>query len=75
MPDHELADLLSTIIREELKPIDKRICTIENQVNTIEKRMNKLEKGQKQMQTEIRAMWADIKKLDKRRGVQEERAI
>ena len=68
MINKELADLLRTIIREELQPIDQRI-------NSIDQRISNLEKGQKQIQTELRGIWEDIRKLDKRLIVQEEKAI
>lgn len=68
MPNEELANLLRTIIKEELKPIEKDI-------KIIKKEQAEMKKDQKLMRTELRNMWEDIKKLDKRLIAQEEKAM
>lgn len=88
MPDNnELVKTLRTVMQEELKPINERLDRVEQgqqearqglqQVNT---RLDKLEKGQKNLQKdvttikkEVRAVWDDILRLDKRLTVQEKK--
>lgn len=61
LTDKELVNIIRAALKEELKPINKKL--------------DNLEKGQKEIKKELREVWQDIQKLDKRLTVQERKAL
>lgn len=67
-----------SIVHEALQPINERLGTLEQGQTAIVKRLDTLEKGQRQLQKdvsgikfELRGVWEDILRLDKRLASQE----
>ncbi|MBE0466174.1 MAG: hypothetical protein IBX71_02985 [Candidatus Desulforudis sp.] len=58
--------------REELKSQGQRLERVGKGQEELRQGQRRLEKGQEEMRTELRFIWDDIRKIDKRLSVQEE---
>lgn len=76
MPDNnELVNMLRTVIQEELKPVHRELQELRAGQQELRKDVKKVQKDVSTIKKEVSAAWDDIKRLDNRLAVQEQRAI
>lgn len=75
MPHSELKEMLRTVIQEELLPVHQELRQVSSRLDRLEKGQQKTHKDMASFKRELRALWTDIKKLDNRLSIQEQRTV
>lgn len=59
-------------LETRLDSVDSRLDSVDSRLDKVELRLDNLEKGQQQIQKELRGVWDDILRIDKRISAHDE---